>query len=414
MSNEVKELISNLKKRTIINNITNEEKINNLKSGDGIYIGFDPTAESLHLGNYIPITILKRFQKVGLKSYAVLGGATGMIGDPSFKENERKLLDKKTLEKNKKAIRQQLEAFNIEVIDNYDFYKNFNILDFLRDIGKHININYMINKESIATRLETGLSFTEFTYTILQGYDFAFLYKNHNIKVQAGGSDQWGNITTGLELIRKFNGENDAFGITMNLLQDANGNKFGKSVDGAIWLDSRKTSPYAMYQYLLNQNDQNVEKLLNWYTFLSNEEIEKVLFYHRKEPKKKLAQKMLALEVTQDIHGKSRAKMAKEITEILFESKKMINEITMDQLEMMKNDIPVYDNQNQKRKIIDYLVDFKICSSKREARELLSSNSISIDGQIINDENIEPFPKYFEYKYMILKKGKKFFYIIKF
>lgn len=414
MSQEVKNLIENLKKRTIINNITNEEKINNLKNGEGIYIGFDPTAESLHLGNYIPITILKRFQKAGLKAYAVLGGATGMIGDPSFKANERKLLDKETLEKNKNAIKLQLEAFNIEVIDNYDFYRDFNILDFLRYVGKHININYMINKESIATRLETGLSFTEFTYTILQGYDFAILYKNNNIKIQAGGSDQWGNITTGLELIRKFYGENDALGITLNLLKDANGNKFGKSVDGAIWLDSRKTSPYAMYQYLLNQSDQNVEKLLNWYTFLSDEEIKQVLFYHYQDPKKKLAQKMLALEVTQDIHGKSRAKMAKEITEILFESKKPISEITMEQLEMMKKDIPIFDNQNQKRKIIDYLVDFKICSSRREARELLSSNSISIDGQVINDENIEPFPRNFEYKYMILKKGKKFFYIIKF
>lgn len=414
MSQEIKNLIDNLKKRTIINNITNEEKINNLKKGDGIYIGFDPTAESLHLGNYIPITILKRFQKAGLKAYAILGGATGMIGDPSFKENERKLLDKEELKKNKKAIKLQLQAFGIEVIDNYDFYKNFNILDFLRDVGKYININYMINKESIATRLETGLSFTEFTYTILQGYDFAHLYKNHNIKVQAGGSDQWGNITTGLELIRKFYGENNALGITMNLLQDSNGKKFGKSVAGAIWLDSTKTSSYAMYQYLLNQNDQDVEKLLNWYTFLSDEEIESVMSYHSKDPKKKLAHKILALEVTQDIHGKSKGKLAKEITEILFESKKPINEMTMEQLEMMMNDLPVFDNKGQKRKIIEYLVDFQICSSRREAREMLASNSISVDGEIIKDENIEPFPRNFEYKYMIFKKGKKFFYIVKF
>ena len=187
---KIEKLIKQLKERGIINNITNEEKISKLKNGDGIYIGFDPTAESLHLGNYIPISLLRRFKLAGLKTYAVLGGATGMIGDPSFKESERKLLDKKTLERNKAAIKLQLQAFGLEVIDNYDFYKKMNILDFLRDVGKHINVNYMMAKECINTRLETGLSFTEFTYTLLQGYDFSVLYKEHNIKVQAGGSDQ--------------------------------------------------------------------------------------------------------------------------------------------------------------------------------------------------------------------------------
>ncbi|MBD5423353.1 MAG: tyrosine--tRNA ligase [Mycoplasma sp.] len=411
---KIEKLISDLKKRGIINNITNEEKIKNLKEGDGIYIGFDPTAESLHLGNYIPITILRRFSKAGLKAYGVLGGATGMIGDPSFKENERQLLDKETLERNKKAIKQQLEAFGLEVIDNYEFYKDMNILDFLRDIGKHINVNYMINKESIATRLETGISFTEFTYTILQGYDFSYLYKNKNIKIQAGGSDQWGNITTGLELIRKFYGENDALGITLNLLLDSNGKKFGKSVGGAIWLDRFKTSPYSLYQYFINQNDNDVEKLLNWYTFLEDEEIEKIMFYHKKDPKKKLAQKMLALEVAQNIHGKTQARNAKEITEILFESTKPITEITMEQLELILNDLPLYDNQQQKRKLIDLLIDSKICSSRREVREMLANGSISIDNEIKKDENEEVFPRYFEYKYMIVKKGKRNFYIIKF
>ena len=412
--NKIESLIDNLKKRGIINNITNEDKIKDLKEGDGIYIGFDPTAESLHLGNYIPITILRRFSKVGLKAYAVLGGATGMIGDPSFKENESKLLDQETLNKNKQAIKEQLESFGLEVIDNYDFYKDMNIIDFLRDVGKYININYMINKESIATRLETGISFTEFTYTLLQGYDFSYLYKNKNIKVQAGGSDQWGNITTGLELIRKFYGENNALGITLNLLLNSEGKKFGKSVEGAIWLSRFKTSPYSMYQFFINQKDEDVEKLLNWYTFLDDEEIEKIMFYHKTEPKKKLAQKMLALEVVQNIHGKTQAANAKEITEILFDSSKAITDITIEQLELILNDLPLFDNNQQKRKLIDLLVDAKICSSKREAREMLVSGSIQVDGEIKKDENEEIFPRFFNYQYLIIKKGKKNYYIIKF
>lgn len=411
---EIEKLIDELKTRGILNNITNEEKIKNLKKGDGIYIGFDPTATSLHLGNYIPMTILKRFSKVGIKPYAVLGGATGMIGDPSFKNTERILLDQKTLNKNKEFIKKQLQSFGFEVIDNYDFYKNMNILEFLRDIGKHININYMINKDAINSRLENGLSYTEFSYTLLQGYDFSILYKKNNVKIQAGGSDQWGNITTGLELIRKFYGENDALGITMNLLTDSQGNKFGKSVGGAIWLDKNKTSVFALYQFLVNQNDEDVEKLLKWYTYLSLDEIDKILFYHKNEPKKKLAQKMLALYVCQDIHGKTAANNAKEITEILFESTKDIKSITTEQIEMMINDLPSFDNEGKKRKLVDLLIDSKICSSRREAREFLNQKAISVDGVIKQDENEELFPRNFDYKYMIIKKGKKNFYIIKF
>ncbi len=412
---KIEKLFKDLQDRGIINNITNEDKINTLKNGDGIYIGFDPTAESLHLGNYLPISILRRFSKAGLKTYAVLGGATGMIGDPSFKNTERQLLEKKVLDKNKKLIKTQLESFGLEVIDNYDFYKDMNVLVFLRDIGKHININYMISKECISSRLETGLSFTEFAYTLLQGYDFAHLYKEKNIKIQAGGSDQWGNITTGLEMIRKFYGnDNNALGLTMNLLLDSTGKKFGKSVGGAIWLDRQMTSSFAMYQYLLNQTDEDVEKLLKWYTFLSDEDIEKVMFYHKREPKKRLAQKMLALEVVQDIHGKTNAKNAREVSEILFDSSKPITSITTDQLELILNDLPTFDNKGQKRKLIDLLVESKICSSRREAREMLNSNSISVDGEIKKDENEELFPRNFDFKYFIIKKGKKNFYIIKF
>ena len=410
----IKNLIIDLKKRDIINNITKEDKIANLKPSDGIYIGFDPTATSLHLGNYIQIMLLKRFQKVGLKAYALLGGATGMIGDPSFKATERLLLDAKTLEENKFAIKYQLESFGLTVIDNYDFYKDMSIIDFLRNIGKQINVNYLINKDTIASRLETGISFTEFSYSLLQGNDFLTLYNQHQIKIQAGGSDQWGNITTGLELIRKNHGETDAFGITINLLTDGNGNKFGKSVAGAIWIDEAKTSSFSLYQFLLNQPDDQVEKLLKWLTYLELDEIEKIMFYHQQNSKQKLAQKMLALYVVQDLHGKTRANDAKEITEILFESTKPITELTEQQFELLLKDLPVFDNQNQKRTILDLLVSAKICSSRREAREFLNQGAISVDGQVKKDETEELFPRHFGFKYFIIKKGKKYFYIIKF
>ena len=410
----IQELITDLKKREIINNITKEDKIDFLNSNDGIYIGFDPTAKSLHLGNYAQIMLLKRFAKAGLKAYALLGGATGMIGDPSFKADERALLDEETLLKNKLAIKYQLESFGLEVIDNYDFYKEMTIIDFLRNIGKQININYLINKEAIATRLETGISFTEFSYSLLQGYDFLTLYNKHQIKIQAGGSDQWGNITTGLELIRKTHGETNAFGITINLLTDANGNKFGKSVAGAIWIDEAKTSSFTLYQFLLNQPDTEVAKLLKWLTYLELDEIEKIMFYHQQNPKQKLAQKMLALYVVQDLHGKTRANDAKEITEILFESSKPITQLSEAQFELLLKDLPVFDNQNQKRTILELLVEAQICTSRREAREFLSQGAISVDGQVKQDEKEELFPRHFGFKYFIIKKGKKYFYIIKF
>lgn len=412
--NKINDLINELKTRGILNNITNEEKLQSLKPGDGIYIGFDPTAISLHLGNYIQITILKRFAQAGLKPYALLGGATGMIGDPSFKDAERVLIDQETLLKNKEAIRNQLAYFGFEVVDNFDFYKDMTIIDFLRDVGKNININYMINKDSVNSRLETGLSFTEFTYTLLQGYDFSVLYNKHNVKVQAGGSDQWGNITTGLELIRKYYGDNDALGITANLLTDKNGNKFGKSVGGAIWLDRNLTSPFAMYQYFANQPDEEAHKLLNWYTFLPLEDIEKIMYYHNQEPKKKVAQKLLALYVTQDIHGKTAGKNAKELTEILFENSKHVSEITTEQLELILNDLPFYDNKKQKKPLIDLLIDANICSSRREVREFLNQGAISIDGIPRKDENEIIKALFFDRKYLLVKKGKRNFYIIKY
>ncbi|MGL5732462.1 MAG: tyrosine--tRNA ligase [Metamycoplasmataceae bacterium] len=411
---EILELINDLKSREIINNITNEEKINNLKAGDGIYIGFDPTAESLHLGNYIPITILKRFQNAGLKSYAVIGGATGMIGDPSFKDSERVLLSDEIVVKNKLEIKKQLESFNLRVIDNYDFYSDVSFLDFLRDVGKNITINYMMSKESVNARIESGLSFTEFSYQLIQGNDFRLLYEKFNIKIQAGGSDQWGNITTGLELIRKEFGENDALGITLNLLTDSNGNKFGKSVGQPIWLSKERTSAFSMYQYLVNVTDNDVEKLLKWYTFLSLQEIEQEIILHSVNKSHKRAQKLLAFEVTKDVHGEKEALNAIVITATLFESKNPIESLKVEDIESIKNDLPFYDNNNQEITLIELLVNAKIATSKREAREFISSNSISIDGKTLNDENEMIVPINFDKKYLVIKKGKRSYFIVKY
>lgn len=411
---ELVKLIEDLKKRNIINNITNEEKIKNIKKSDGIYIGFDPTATSLHLGNYIPITILKRFQNIGLKSFALIGGATGMIGDPSFKDAERTLLDNSVVINNKQAIKKQLESFGLEVIDNYDFYKDLTFLDFLRDVGKNITINYMMAKDSVSSRIETGLSFTEFSYQLIQGNDFRLLYESKNIKIQAGGSDQWGNITTGLELIRKSIGENDALGMTLNLLTDSNGNKFGKSVGQPIWLDRQKTSSFAMYQYLLNQNDVDVEKLLNWYTYLSIEEIQKVLIKHNEDKSKKIAQKLLAFEVTKDIRGLKEVTKAEEITSILFDSNKSVKDLKIEDIESIKHDIPFHDNNNKKISLIDLLIAANITTSKREGRDFIASKTISIDGEIIVEENMNIVPTNFDKKHLLIKKGKRSYYLIKY
>ncbi|MDK2819958.1 MAG: tyrosine--tRNA ligase [Mycoplasmataceae bacterium] len=411
---KILELINDLKKREIINNITNEEKLTKIYDGDGIYIGFDPTAKSLHLGNYIPITILKRFQKIGLESFAILGGATGMIGDPSFKDSERVLLDNDTIQINKKNISKQLESFDLKVIDNYEFYKDVNFLDFLREVGKHITINYMMAKDSVSSRMETGISFTEFSYQLIQGYDFKLLYENHNIKIQAGGSDQWGNITTGIELIRKFFGENKALGITMNLLTDASGNKFGKSVGQPIWLDKSLTSSYSMYQYLLNQVDVDVEKLLKWLTYLTVEEIDQVMIKHNESKSLKIAQKLLAFEVTKDIRGIEEAIKAQEITSIFFDSKKSITTLTINDIDEIKNDIPFFDNNKKEITLIDLLVDAKIAVSKREAKEFIASKTISIDGEFVADENMKIVPENFEKIYLFIKKGKRLYYLIKY
>nr|WP_029905403.1 tyrosine--tRNA ligase [Mycoplasmopsis opalescens] len=406
--------LEELKKRGILKQISNEEKFLNLPNEyKAVYGGFDPTASSLHLGNYILISILKRFQLAGFRTYALIGGATGMIGDPSFNDSERVLLDQAKVDENKKKIKKQLESFGLQVLDNYEFYSNTGVLEFLRDTGKLLNVASMMSKDSVVRRIERGLSFTEFSYQLLQGNDWLKLYSDKKVSVQVGGSDQWGNITSGLDMITKIHGDkHQAVALTFQLLTDENGQKIGKSTGGgALWLDKSLASPFQMYQYLFNQSDESVEKLLYWLTFLSVEQIEKLIVEHKKDTKNHLAQSTLASEVTKDIFGEKELNNAKNITKFLFDKSFDIFSLDADQIELMSEYIKTVNIQIGKN-LIDELIFTKILSSRREAREFIAQKALKLD-DIIIDENTIYEPKNFNKKYSIFKKGKKQSIIIK-
>lgn len=408
-------LIEEFKRRNILNNISNVDKFNNLDKNVKVYTGFDPSAISLHLGNYVQIVSLLRFKKFGISPLAVIGGITGMIGDPSFRVSERKYLDLKVVEQNKNHIRMQLEKYGIKVVDNLDFYKNWTIIDFLRNVGTIINVNYLLSKESIATRLEQGLSFTEFSYSLLQGWDFKTLYEKENVKIQMGGSDQWGNITTGLEMIRKTHGEDhDAIAFVTNLLLDEKtGAKFGKSTGGgSLWLDPEMTSPYSIYQFLLNQSDTKVEELLNWLTFLDVNKIQDVMKKHCENMSKRLAQRTLAYEVTKDIHSEKIATQCLKISDILFSKDSDILSLTNDDIKLLLGFLPSYVVKKDQT-FIDFIKENKILSSNREVREFLANGSFLLDNKIVNDENQVIEFQNFNKQYAILRKGKKEFIILK-
>ena len=394
-----------LKWRGLIQDISSpdlEEKLNNEKLT--FYIGTDPTADSMHIGHFSSFLIASRLKKYGHNPVLLIGGATGLIGDPK-PTAERKMITKEEVAKNVKGLTKQAkEIFGCEVVNNYDWCKDINFIDFLRDYGKFFNINYMLNKDIIKRRLDTGITYTEFSYMIMQSLDFLHLYENKNITLQVAGSDQWGNITAGIELIRKKTGK-EVYGMTMPLVTDSQGKKFGKTEGNAIWLDKNKTSSYELYQFLINSDDEAVIDYLKKLTFLSKEEIEAIEKEHKKTPEKRLAQETLAKEIITFLHGENAYNDAKTISKALFSGN--IKDLTDSQIEDAFKEVEKYKFEENK-KIIDILTENKIVSSRREAREFLNNNAITLNGEIINDENyiIDN-----NRKYNIIRRGKKKYYI---
>ena len=396
-----------LKWRGLIKDISSPELEKKLNEEQiTFYWGTDPTADSLHLGHYSSLLTAKRLMMHGHKPILLVGGATGLIGDPR-PTAERDIISKETVLNNVEGFRQQVTNIldgKCEVVNNYDWTKDITILDFFRDIGKYINVNYILNKDIISRRLESGITYAEFSYTLLQGNDFLHLFREKNCLLQAAGSDQWGNITTGIELIRKIEGK-EAYGFTMPLILDANGKKFGKSEGNALWLDKHKTSAYEIYQYLINTDDSKVIEYLKVFTFLTREEIEKLAETVQNEPEKRLAQKALAYEVVKDLHGVEEADKAIKISEVLFGGS--LDGLSADDLIAGLKQVPSIKISGE-IKLIDLLVDNQICSSRREAREMLGSNAISINNKKENDENLLVSKKMgIDKKVIIIRKGKK-------
>ena len=393
------------------------------------YIGFDPTSDSLHIGSLIPIIILKHFQLAGHTPIPLVGGATGMVGDPSGKSEERNLLDEETLQFNLKSIQKQLEKFidfndNIPnkatIVNNYDWFKGYDFLHFIRDIGKYISVNYMMSKDSVKKRLEneTGMSFTEFSYQLVQGYDFYWLYNHKNCKLQMGGSDQWGNITTGAELIRKKCG-GEAFALTCPLITKADGGKFGKTEKGNIWLDANKTSPYHFYQFWLNSSDEDAIQWIKKFTFLDKFTIESLVDAHSLKKEDRILQKKLAEEVTIFVHGVTELNSAIQTAEILFSNNthEILQKVSETQLLQAFEGVPTYSIPTSQVSVpyplIDLLVEAKIFPSKGEARKMIQSGGVSLNKIKIGEDkkNIE-ITDFLKEKILIVQKGKKNYFLI--
>ncbi len=420
-------LINELRWRGMLQDIMpgTEEQLN--KEITSAYIGFDPTADSLHIGSLVPILLLVHLQKAGHKPYALVGGATGMVGDPTGKSEERVMLSNDVLEKNQAGIKAQLEKFldfdtskpNAAVmVNNYDWFKNISFLDFIKEAGKHITVNYMMAKDSVKKRLESenGMSFTEFTYQLIQGYDFYWLYKNKNCKLQMGGSDQWGNIVTGSELIRRKDG-GEAFAFTCPLIKKADGTKFGKSEQGNVWLDATKTTPYQFYQFWLNATDVDAESWIKIFTFLSKEKIESLITEHKQNPAARALQKTLAKELTIFVHGEVEFNKAIETTDKLFANQNVPAEsLSEDDLNNMEGIVKVdFDAKKIKEGIdvVSFLAETNIFSSKGEARKTVQGGGVSLNRKKIEgiDAKIDP-SQLLHGKYLLLQKGKKNYFLV--
>jgi tyrosyl-tRNA synthetase len=421
-------LIEELRWRGMIQDITPGTEEQLLKEKTAGYIGFDPTANSLHIGSLVPIILLVHFQKAGHKPVALVGGATGMVGDPSGKSAERNLLDEDTLQKNIAGVRKQLEKFlrfdasdpnAAELVNNYDWFKEMNFLGFIREVGKLISVNYMLGKDSVRKRIEgeTGISFTEFTYQLIQGYDFLWLYQNKNCKIQMGGSDQWGNITTGTELIRKKTG-GEAFAFTCTLITKADGGKFGKSEQGNVWLDPEKTTPFQFYQFWLNAADADAEKWIRIFTFLPRTEIEDLTNAHNQDPSKRILQRKLAEELTVFVHGPEELAKAVEMTEKLFKNQSASAEsLSIEDLESMEGIVNI-DYPAAKIEggidVVSFLAESGIFPSKGEARKMITGGGVSINRKKTEDVSMQIGKQLLLHdRYLLIQKGKKNHYLVK-
>ena len=418
------DFIEELKWRGMIHDIMPGTEEQFQKEMISAYIGFDPTADSLHIGSLVQIMLLVHLQRSGHKPIALIGGATGMVGDPSGKSKERNLLDEETLNNNLLSVQKQLSNFldfdcgvnSAEIVNNYEWFNKLSFLRFIRDIGKHIPVNYMMAKDSVKSRLETGMSFTEFSYQLVQGYDFYWLWKNKNCTVQLGGSDQWGNIVTGTELIRR-KGEGKAFALTTPLVEKADGGKFGKTEDGNIWLDRTKTSPYKFYQFWINSSDEDAKNYIKIFTIKTEKEISRIIKEHEQSPHLRILQKVIAEDVTIRVHGKEDLDISIKASSILFGDSTSEDLQTLDKdtflsvfegvptMQILKNDFDL--------NIVDLLVEkAKVFQSKGEARRMISSNAVSINKQKIQEDFQLTENNLLNDKYIVIQKGKKNYFLI--
>ena len=417
-------IIDDLMWRGAINQMTDEEGLRQLtqEKAVSLYCGVDPTGDSMHIGHLIPFMILRRFQLAGHRPVIVIGGATGSIGDPSGRTSERVLQTKEQVQHNVEKLTAQMKLLfltsqedqeAVRLVNNYDWTKELSLLDFLRDYGKHFNLNTMLAKDVVASRLEVGISFTEFSYQILQSIDFLQLFRKEDVQVQIGGADQWGNITAGLELIRKVEGaEARTYGLTIPLMLKSDGTKFGKSAGGAVWLDPEKTTPYEFYQFWLNQDDRDVIKYIKYFTFLEKEEIEALEVSVQEEPHKRQAQKRLAEEVTRFVHGEAALQDALKITNALFTGD--VQQLNADEIEQGFKNMPTFESEKVEQNLATWLVDLGIEPSRRQSREDIQNGAISINGEKITDlEHVWTPEQSFEGRFVLVRRGKKKYFLVK-
>ncbi len=417
-------IIDDLMWRGAINQMTDEEGLRQLtqEKAVSLYCGVDPTGDSMHIGHLIPFMILRRFQLAGHRPVIVIGGATGSIGDPSGRTSERVLQTKEQVQHNVEKLTAQMKRLfltsqedqeAVRLVNNYDWTKELSLLDFLRDYGKHFNLNTMLAKDVVASRLEVGISFTEFSYQILQSIDFLQLFRKEDVQVQIGGADQWGNITAGLELIRKVEGaEARAYGLTIPLMLKSDGTKFGKSAGGAVWLDPEKTTPYEFYQFWLNQDDRDVIKYIKYFTFLEKEEIEALEVSVQEEPHKRQAQKRLAEEVTRFVHGEAALQDALKITNALFTGD--VQQLNADEIEQGFKNMPTFESEKVEQNLATWLVDLGVEPSRRQSREDIQNGAISINGEKITDlEHVWTPEQSFEGRFVLVRRGKKKYFLVK-